>query len=131
MLRQFSEKRIISFFILDWLGTLAMLLCAAVVHVTLGQFPGFVVDFVQDTEIRLSGIGVGPGISSTNLPLPVLAAVLIIWPLFLFIFSVYNGSHNGTIWQELKNVFFAICLSMVALAGFLFLTYPNTSGVFS
>jgi exopolysaccharide biosynthesis polyprenyl glycosylphosphotransferase len=127
MLRQFSVRRIVGFFFFDCLGTLAMLFCAAIVRAKLGQLPSFVADFVRSTEVQVSGTGGVPGISGTNLPWPVFIAVLIIWPVSLFIFSVYDGHRNGTIWQELKNVFFAICLATLVLAGFLFLTYRETS----
>jgi len=127
MLRQFSVKRIIGFFLLDWLGSLAMLLCAGVLRARLGQLPRFVGDFVSSMEVQVGGVGGGPGVLGTSLPWPVFVAVLIIWPVFLSIFSVYNGRRNGVIWSELKNVFFAVCLSMASLAGFLFLTYRETS----
>ncbi len=127
MLRQFSVKRILGFFLLDWLGSLAMLLCAAVVRARLGQLPGFVLDFVRSMEVRVGGVGGVPEASGTALPWPVLVAVLIIWPIFFSVYSVYDGRRNGAIWSELKNVFYAVCVSTIALAGFLFLTYRETS----
>ena len=39
MLRQFSARRIIFFFLLDWLGTLAMLYLAASLRVKFGNLP--------------------------------------------------------------------------------------------
>ena len=108
MLRQFSVRRIVGFFLFDCLGTLAMLFCAAIVRARLWQLPSFVADFVGSTEVQASGISGVSGISGADLPWPVFVAVLIIWPVSLFIFSVYDGHRNGTIWQELKNVFFAI-----------------------
>lgn len=124
MLRQFSVKRILGFFMLDWLGSLAMLLCAAMLRTRLGQLPKSVVDFLGSLHVQVGGAGGGPG---TNLPWLLFVAVLIIWPVFFFIFSIYDGRRNRTIWLELKNVFFAVCLSMLALAGFLFLTYREAS----
>jgi len=124
MLRQFSVKRVIGFLILDWLGSLAMLLCAAVLRNRLGQLPGFILDFLRTLHVQVGEVGGGSG---TNLPWLLFVAVLVIWPVFFSIFSVYDGRRNSTIWLELKNVFFAICLSMLSLAGFLFLTYRETS----
>jgi exopolysaccharide biosynthesis polyprenyl glycosylphosphotransferase len=140
MLRQFSVKRMVGFFILDWLGSLVMLLCAAMLRACLGQLPKSVVDFLGSLHVQVGGAGggVGGGVSPLQMwasiwggagggVWPLLIAVTIIWPIFFIIFSVYDGRHNRTLWLELKNVFFAICLSMLALAGFLFLTYRETS----
>jgi exopolysaccharide biosynthesis polyprenyl glycosylphosphotransferase len=124
MLRQFSVKRIVGFFLLDWLGSLAMLICAALFRVRLGQLPGSVIDFLGRLHIQVGGIGEGSG---TDLLWPLFITVGLLWPIFFASFSIYDGRRNGNIWLELKNVFFALCLSMLALAGFLFLTYRETS----
>ena len=126
MLRQFSVKRIVGFFVLDWLGTLAMLLCAVMLRNQLGQLPKVIVDFLGSLHVQVRGGG-GLEVSGPNLPWPIWIAVTIIWPVLFIIFAVYDARNNRTIWFELKNVFFAICSSMFALAGFLFLTYRGTS----
>jgi exopolysaccharide biosynthesis polyprenyl glycosylphosphotransferase len=127
MLRQFSVKRIVGFFILDWLGTPVMLFCSALVRARLGQFPGYIINFVESLEISVRGVGNGSFGPGTHLPWLMVVAVIVIWPFSLIIFSAYDGRRNRTIWLELRNVFMGICLSMLALAGFLFLTYRETS----
>ena len=153
MLRQFSVKRIVFFFLLDWLGSLAMLLEAAMLRARLGDLPQSVLDFLGRLHIQVgeAGNGVSPlqmrasiwggagnGVSPLQMRasiwggagggvLPLLTAVAVLWPVCLIIFSVYDGRHNRTIWLELKNVFLAVCLSMLVLAGFLFMTYRDTS----
>ena len=124
MLRQFSVRRIVGFFLLDWLGSLAMLLVAALLRSRLGQLPGSLLDFLSRLHIQVGGLGGGSG---TALLWPLLIAVAILWPVIFASYSVYDGRRNGNIWLELRHVFFALCLCMLALAGFLFLTYRETS----
>jgi exopolysaccharide biosynthesis polyprenyl glycosylphosphotransferase len=129
MLRQFSVKRIVGFFLLDWLGSLTMLACAAWLRTPLGQLPSRVLAFLGRLHVQVGGISGAPELSGAILPWPLLIAVAILWPIIFNILSVYDGRRNESPWLELRNVFFAICFSMLALAGFLFLTYRDTSRV--
>jgi exopolysaccharide biosynthesis polyprenyl glycosylphosphotransferase len=124
MLRQFSVRRIVGFFLLDWLGSLAMLLVAAALRNQLGRLSGSMLVFLSGLHIPVGGIGGGSG---TALLWPLLIAVAILWPVIFAGFSIYDGRRNGNIWLELRHVFIALCLCMLALAGFLFLTYRETS----
>jgi exopolysaccharide biosynthesis polyprenyl glycosylphosphotransferase len=56
-----------------------------------------------------------------------LVLVSLIWPFFFIVFSVYDGRRNETLKAELRNVFTASSVSMLALAGSLFFTYRETS----
>jgi exopolysaccharide biosynthesis polyprenyl glycosylphosphotransferase len=130
MLRQFSVRRMVGFFIIDWLGTLAVLLYALKLRKLLGLLPKVLLDFLVFLHIQVGGVGGLLDSSVAILPWPLLIAVAIIWPSLFVNLAVYDARKNGTIWLELRNVFFAICLSMLSLAGFLFLTYRETSRVF-
>ena len=124
MLRQFSVRRIVGFFLIDWLGSLAMLLCAALLRPLLGGVSGRLLNLLTLLHIQVGGVGVE---IDTTLPWSLVIAVSILWPIIFNTLAVYDGRRNGNIWQELRNVFYAICLSTLVLAGFLFLTYRETS----
>jgi len=123
MLRQFSVKRIVGFFLIDWFGSLVMLLYAAEMRARLGQLPKSTVAFLGGLHIQVGGVQ-----GELGAPLwPILIAVAIIWPVCFTSFSVYDGRKSGKVSLELRNVFVAVCVSLAALAGFLFLTYRETS----
>jgi exopolysaccharide biosynthesis polyprenyl glycosylphosphotransferase len=119
MLRQFSAQRIISFFLLDWLGTLGMLLLASYLRGRVGDLPASL-GIVEEWP---GAYGVG------TLPSQAAALVVLIWPVFFVFFSVYDGRRNGTLRAELSNVMAAVCVSSFVLAGVLFFTYRETSRV--
>lgn len=119
MLRQFSAQRIISFFLLDWLGTLGMLLLAAYLRNQVGDLPALL-GLVEDWP---GAYGVG------TLPPQAIALVALIWPAFFIVFSVYDGRRNGTLRAEVGNVTAAVLVSTFVLAGVLFFTYRETSRV--
>ncbi|MGB6423562.1 MAG: sugar transferase [Anaerolineales bacterium] len=123
MLRQFSTRRIISSFLLDWLGTLLALLLAVFSRAGMENFSrGFLgINWFVDSP---GGGGVWP----THLLTPqVLILVSLIWPVFFIVFSVYDGRRNENLKAELINVFMATVASTLVLAGVLFLTYRETS----
>jgi exopolysaccharide biosynthesis polyprenyl glycosylphosphotransferase len=124
MLRQFSTNRIVAFFLLDWLGTLGMLVLAGIMRTGLGDLPHLLVTSLQALGIPLHG-GVPEG-HLGGLSVQVVVLVALIWPFFLSVFSVYDGRRNATLHAELRNVFMAICVSTVTLAGLLYLTYRET-----
>lgn len=128
MLHQFSIKRIAGFFFTDWLGTLAMLVCASYLRAFLGNLPPSLVNRLQSLHISV-GLQGGTYGDNTISMLPIFIVVAVIWPIFFVIFSVYDGRHNETLEAELRNILIAVCVSMVALAGILFLTYRETSRV--
>lgn len=127
MLRQFSAKRIASFFALDLLGTLAMLLLAAYIRAGLQGLPALIVALWQGFHLPITSDWSGIGSATSHLPIEVLLLVTLIWPFYFIIFPVYNGHRNETLGVELLNVFFAITVSTLTLAGALFLTYRETS----
>jgi hypothetical protein len=121
MLRQFSTRRIISSFLLDWLGTLLALLLAVFLRAGMENFSrGFLgINLFVDTP---SGVGIWP----THLLTPqVLILVSLIWPVFFIVFSVYDGRRNENLKAELINVIMATVASTLVLAGVLFLTYQR------
>lgn len=128
MLRQFSPKRIIVFFTIDWLGTVWMLLLAAILRAELGpltpQLTGLLDTLDIQTYIFWSNIS-----PSQLVPWQVFLLVAIIWPFFFIIFSVYDGRRNPTLTSELLNVFLAICISTLTLSGMLYFSYRETPRV--
>ena len=130
MRMQFSIKRVVSFCLFDWLGTLAVLFFSARLRVEIGDLPESLLAILQNLQIPVIGWweGLGP---EDIVVLPAFVLVSIIWPFFFIIFSVYEGRRNTTLKDELINVFMAINASTLVLAGVLFLTYRETSrGVF-
>jgi FlaA1/EpsC-like NDP-sugar epimerase len=127
MLRQFSTNRIVAFFLLDWLGTLGMLVLAGLMRTGLGDLPQPLVTSLQALRIPLHGNM--PEGQLGGLSPQVVVLVALIWPFFFSVFSVYDGRRNETLKTELLNVFMAICVSTVTLAGMLYLTYRQTPRV--
>ena len=128
MLREFSKRRVIAFFLLDWLGTLGMLFLAAFLRSELGHLPQPLIVLAEQLNISVGWIPQEAGAESTLFP-PVFILVALIWPLFFNLFHVYDGRHNPNLRSELFNVFLGICVSTVILAGVLYLTYRETSRV--
>jgi exopolysaccharide biosynthesis polyprenyl glycosylphosphotransferase len=128
MLRQFSTRRVLGFFLWDWLGTLAMLALASVLRVPLGQLPGPLAATLQ--AMRISQGGLKPVATEIGqLPIEVFGLVAVIWPFFFNAFSVYDGRRNETLKAELLNVLLAIGVAVMTLAGMLYFTYRETSRV--
>lgn len=127
MLRQFSPLRIVTFFLIDWLGTLGILFLAGVLRSTVGILPQPLIEALRALQIPLYAgeVGTATGI----LTVPVVVIVAIIWPLFFNVFAVYDGRRNETLKAELVNVFLAVCVSTMVLAGILYFTYRETSRV--
>ncbi len=129
MLRKFSTKRIAFFFIvIDWFGSLAMVVVAAFVRSSLGMLPKPIADLLGRLHITAGEISTEMAVMHI-FPGPLLILIAFIWPFFLVVFSVYDGSRNETVKHELLNVFMAICVSMMTLSGILFYTYQDTSRV--
>ena len=131
MLRQFSPKRILFFFLLDWLGTLTMLYLAASLRIEFGNLPDAFLALLRLMGIPQGGAwadwtAVDPGFILTP---QVFVLIALIWPFYFFVFSVYDGRRNETLKAELLNVFLAACISTITLAGVLYLTYRETSRV--
>jgi exopolysaccharide biosynthesis polyprenyl glycosylphosphotransferase len=130
MFRQFSTRRIAGFFLLDWLGSLAVLAIAAIFRAKLGNLPPSLADLATSLEVTLGGAS--PQSAQhiiLSLPSGVFSLVALIWPFFLVTYSVYDGRRNATLKAELRNVFLAICVSALTLAGTLYVTYRETSRV--
>ena len=131
MLRQFSARRILFFFLFDWLGTLTMLYLAASLRIEFGNLPDAFLALLSRMGIHPGGAwadwtAVDPGRILTS---QVFVLIALIWPFYFFVFSVYDGRRNETLKAELLNVFLAACTSTVTLAGVLYLTYRETSRV--
>jgi exopolysaccharide biosynthesis polyprenyl glycosylphosphotransferase len=111
MLRQFSVKRIVLTAAVDWLGSLATLVVAGWLRTWLVLAPGS-----------------PAGRLTFNLLQPqVFWLVAVIWPFFLVLVGAYDGSRNATLKAELLNVFLAINIATLTLAGALFFTFRHTS----
>lgn len=130
-LTDFSRRRVIGMFLLDWLGSAAALAAATVLRPVLGELPGFLTGMLRAVGVPtgeanwLSVTAASQFAEAPTLPFLVLA----IWPPILFVFSVYDGLSNRTLRQELRNVFVAIVVAALTLAGILFLTYRQVSRV--
>ena len=123
MLRQFSTRRVIGFFLLDWLGTIALLGFADRLRAGYDALPNWVLVLTGTLRIPIGGI---EGLD-TKFKFLLLVFVALIWPFFLTVFSVYDGRRNETLKAELLNVFLAVNVSMLVLAGGLYFTYRGTS----
>jgi exopolysaccharide biosynthesis polyprenyl glycosylphosphotransferase len=128
LLRQFSTKRIIGFFILDWVSSLGMLLVATILRAEIGRLPDSIINLMDFLHIQSYGFwgDVKPG---ELLPWQVFLVVAIIWPFFFLLFSIYDGRRNPNLTQELLNVFLAISISTLTLAGVLYFSYRETPRV--
>lgn len=131
MLRQFSTKRVIGFFLIDWLGTLAALYTAVLLRAEFGHLPPWLLNLIQLLEIPEGGHWVDWAVANPiDIMSPyVFALVALIWPFFLFLFSIYDGQRQQTVKAELLNVFLVICVSTMTLAGGLYFTYRETPRV--
>ena len=129
MLRQFSFKRILGFFLIDWLGSLAILVYASILRANLGSLPQPWIAQLQSIDIPVGFQGKAIG-DNVIFNLSVFIIVAVIWPIFFATYSVYDGRRNQGLMDELRNVFIATCVSTIVLAGILFLTYRDTSRVF-
>jgi exopolysaccharide biosynthesis polyprenyl glycosylphosphotransferase len=129
MLRQFSARRIIFFFLLDSLGTLAMLYFAASLRIEFGKLPEAFLALLRAAGIPQGGTWANwTGLDKGFFFVPqVFVLIALIWPFYFFVFSVYDGRRNETLKAELLNIFLAICTSTITLAGVLYLTYRETS----
>jgi exopolysaccharide biosynthesis polyprenyl glycosylphosphotransferase len=125
MLRRFSTRRIIGFFLLDWLGTLAVLFVSTGLRAEWKSPPPILSSLIQALGIP-SWTGEIGNWEVMIVP-QVFVLVAIIWPVFFIIFLVYDGRRNESLTMELLNVFLAICVSTMALAGLLYFTYRDTS----
>ncbi len=131
MLRQFSTRRIVTFFLIDWLGTLGLLFLAALLRARLGNLPQPILDLLTSLEIPEAGTFANWPTAKLGYMLSwqVFFIVALIWPFFFIVFSVYDGRRNETLKAELLNVFMATCVSIMTLAGILYFTYRETSRV--
>jgi len=126
MLRQFSTKRIIGSFILDWLGTLGMLVLATYLRVQIGFLPQLLLTLLETMQIPV--VNWWAGIQPDDiLALPIMIIISIILPFFFIVFSVYDGRRNDSPKAELLNVLMATVASNLTFSGILFLTYRETS----
>ena len=116
MLRQFSTKRIILTAAIDWLGTLTTLLVAARMRAGLSILPLALIRHLASF-----------GVPSDYLQPSVFLMVALIWPVYLVLIGAYDGTRNATLKAELLNVFLAIAVATLTLAGLLFFTYRTTS----
>jgi exopolysaccharide biosynthesis polyprenyl glycosylphosphotransferase len=128
MLRRFSQRRIIGFFLFDLLGTLSMLMVALYLRAEIGRLPDPITNLMQILQIQLYNFWRDPPVSEL-LPYPVFILVTVIWPFFLIVFSVYDGRRNPTLAAEILNVFMAVCISTLTLAGILYFSYRETPRV--
>ena len=108
-----------------------MLFTAVVLRVELGNLPRPFVNLLMALGVKEGGTWVvWSRASLADILVPqVLILVALIWPFFFVIFSVYDGRRNETLKAELLNVFLAICVSMMTLAGAWYLTYRESSRV--
>ena len=128
MLRRFSTARVAGFFLLDWLGTLAIVALAAVLRRDIGALPQPLAALAASWEIALGGARYSPSaFLMLGLPVNVYILTAVIWPAVFIGSSVYEGRRNPTLGSELRRVLTAACASLLVLAGMLFLTYRETS----
>jgi exopolysaccharide biosynthesis polyprenyl glycosylphosphotransferase len=126
MIREFSIKRTVIFFLTDWLGSVAMLYLAGNLRSLISSMPAGLIQFMERRGVLVGGAG-GIAQALQGVPWPVFIMVAIIWPVVFSIQSVYDGRRSGSVRAEMINVLKAVAVSAVILAGSLFLTYRETS----
>jgi exopolysaccharide biosynthesis polyprenyl glycosylphosphotransferase len=125
MLRQFSTRRIVVFFLFDWLATLGALTLALQLRVWMGNLPPGITGLLQRAGISVNQ---WPIAAINQLLVPqLMLLVAIIWPFSFLIFNVYDGRHNSTLRSELLNVFMSILAATLVLAGLLYFTFQEVS----
>jgi exopolysaccharide biosynthesis polyprenyl glycosylphosphotransferase len=125
MLRTFSTKRIISFFIFDWFATFGSLFAASYLRAEIGRLPEPLLQLMETLRIQNYSFW-NDAMLEMLLPSPVFILVGIIWPFFLVLFSVYDGRRSPNLMSEVLNVFLAICIATLTLAGLLYFSYRET-----
>jgi len=128
MLRQFSTRRIVGFLTFDLLGSLAMLFLASFIRAEVGHLPPGFVKMLEVLQIQTYNFW-AQATPGEILPNQVFLLVAIIWPFFLILFSVYDGRRNPNLTAESLNVFLAISISTLTLAGVLYFSYRETPRV--
>lgn len=128
MLRQFSLQRILGFFTIDWLGTLSMLFAASYLRAEMGHLPEPLVSLMNTLHIQTYGFW-RDAVPGEILPAQVFLLVAVLWPFYLIVFSVYDGRRNPHPSSEVLNVFLAVCVATLSLAGLLYFTYRETPRV--
>lgn len=122
MFREFSHRRIGVLFAHDWLGTLAIFLCAAQIRAEVGSLPFWATDLLGVFRIPADEAWDINVVSGDIYPVEVLVFIAAIWPLVLVGSSVYDGRQNETLKVELLNVLVAISVATLVLAGSLYFT---------
>ncbi|MFQ5743016.1 MAG: sugar transferase [Acidobacteriota bacterium] len=125
MLRQFSFRRIVVLFLLDWLGTIGLAVAAAYIRSKVWTLPRPLVEFLQDLGMPVY-LASSPQEPFRLLPPQVLPLIVLIWPVVFITFSIYDGRRNDTLTMELRNVSLAVSVSTLLLSGVLFFTYRGT-----
>ena len=128
MLRQFSTKRILGLFLMDWVGTLGVLFLAAFLRTELGSLPESLLDVGAAVGLNVGGTARTAELVG-DLPLPVALPIMValVWPCFLVLFDVYDGRRNSRLRDEARHVFLAICVSTLTVGGVLYMTFRETS----
>jgi exopolysaccharide biosynthesis polyprenyl glycosylphosphotransferase len=128
MLRKFSAQRIAGFLFLDSAGTVALLFVAA----WLSAQPGSLLHPVDDllAALQVPHSAARPAVEwRTLLSYQVVVLVAVIWPCVFAAFSVYDGRRNDSLKAELRNVALAVSVSILVLAGVLYLSYRDTARI--
>ena len=131
MLREFSHRRIGVLFAIDWLGTLAIFLCAAQIRARVGSLPSWTTSLLGVLRIPADEAW-DPNVAPGDIyPVEALVLIAMIWPLVLVGSSVYDGRQNETLKAELLNLLVAISVSTLVLAGSLYFTgWETARGLF-
>ena len=127
MLRQFSTRRIVGFLLFDWLATLGALWWAAQIRVWIGVLPVNYVEFAESIGISVNTWPIET--LDRVVIVPLVTLVTILWPIFFFLFGVYDGKRNRTLRSELLNTLMAIVAATLVLAGVLYFTYQEVSRI--
>ena len=124
ILRQFSLRRRISIIIWDWVGTLLALYIATFVRSEFFLVESMGASYQLDLRRFTDLIAAWP---DQLLDPKVFLLVLVIWPFFFMIFSVYDGHKSFDRRTEIMNVLQAIFTSSLVFSGLLFFSYRGTS----
>lgn len=124
MLRRFSSRRVIVFFLYDFIGSFLLFLLANQIRTSIGYLPTWL-----SSELDVLGIVVGGVSGAADLTFRPFFLLVLTFPLFLINAGVYDARKSFALQAEIRNIFVGLSVAFLTLSGLLFFTYRETSRV--